>query len=187
MQAPTLHFHGNPDILTQPTLALLCSGQAPAGVLLAVHDLAQSWRQHGPVIMSGFQSLVEEEALAVLLRGPRPVVLWLARGPYRRVPERLRPALDDGRLLIVAPFAPTVRRSTQATAQQRNRLLCAQADAVLFAHAAPGSRTAALVAPVMARGKPVFTIDHPANSHLLRAGARRYALHPLPRRTTMAP
>ena len=182
MQTLPLHLTGNPAHLTQPTLALLCSAQAPAGVLLAVHDLAQHWRHHGPVIMSGFQSLVEEEALTVLLRGPRPLVFWLARGPYRRVPERLRLALDDGRLLIVAPFASTVRRSTQATAQQRNRLLCAQADAVLVAHAAPGSRTAALAQATMDQGKPVFVVEHPAHEWLVQAGAQSYVLPPcLPR------
>ena len=185
MQAPTLHFHGNPDILTQPTLALLCSAQAPAGVLLAVHDLAQRWRHHGPVIMSGFQSPVEEEALTVLLRGPRPVAFWLARGPYRRVPEHLRPALDDGRLLIVAPFPPTIKRPTQAMALQRNRLLCAQADGVLVAHAAPGSGTATLAQDVLEWGKPVFVVDHPANGWLVRTGARPYALQTVPSHTTM--
>lgn len=174
MQALPLHLTGNPDHLTQPTLALLCSAQAPAGVLLAVHDLAQGWRHEGPVIMSGFQSLVEEEALSVLLRGPRPVVLWLARGPYRRVPERLCPALNDGRMLIVSAFPATLQRPTVETAQQRNRMLCAQADTVLIAHAAPDSGTATLAQEVLASSKPIFTVDHPANGWLLGAGARHW-------------
>ncbi len=73
-------FHiGDPALLKRPSLALFCSSHAPAGILLAVHDLAQTWRQQGPVIMSGFQSVVEDEALTVMLRGPQPVVLWLAR------------------------------------------------------------------------------------------------------------
>lgn len=168
-----LHLTGAPAHLTQPTLALLCSAQAPAGVLLAVHDLAQRWRQDGPVIMSGFQSLVEEEALTVLLRGPRPVVVWLARGPYRRVPEQLRPALDEGRLLIVSSFPVTIQRPTRATAQQRNRMLCAKADAVFIAHAAPGSSTATLAREVLESGKSLFTVDHPTNRWLLEAGARQ--------------
>lgn len=63
----------------EPTLALLSSAKAPAGVLLAVHDLAKAWRRRGPILASGFHAPVENEALSVLLTGPQPVMLVLAR------------------------------------------------------------------------------------------------------------
>lgn len=156
-------------------LALLSSTRAPAGVLLAVHDLAQTWRQSDTVIISGFHSPVEQEAYTVLLRGPGRLV-WV---PARSRPQRLRPdaraALEAGRLTILTPFDETVRRATRQTAAVRNRFVCDRAAAVLIAYAHPGSSTEALAHELLAAGKPVFTIDHAANAGLVELGARVYA------------
>jgi len=157
----------------EPTLALLSSAKAPASVLLAVHDLAKQWRRHGPIIISGFHAPAENEALSVLLRGDWPLVLVLARGLYRRPPTHLRPALNDGRLLIVSPFRDHVRRASAVIAITRNRFVAALADTVLIAHAQPGSKTEQLAQEVVGWGKPVYTLDHPANEHLLALGVTR--------------
>ena len=66
-----------------------------------------------------------------------------------------------------------VCRMTKETAAFRNRFLAALADAVLIAHARPGSKTEALAREVIGWGKAVYTLDHPANSNLLELGARR--------------
>ena len=176
-EAPTML--GNEAIWTrvtrgEPTLALLSSTKAPAGVLLAVHDLARRWRTRGPMIISGFHAPVENEALSVLLQGTQPMVLVLARGLYKRPPAHLRPALEEGRLLILSPFKEEVRRASTVTAAVRNRLVAALADEALIAHAEPGSKTETLALDLIATGKPVYTIDHPTNAHLLAQGARTY-------------
>ena len=157
-----------------PTLALLSSQKAPASILLAVHDLAQQWRQSGPVIISGFQSSVENEALSVLLRGPQPVVICLARGMLQRIPPIYRTPLDEGRLLLVTSFSESVQRTTRRTAQQRNRLVAALADQVLFAHAQPGSQTEQLAHEVVEWEKPVMMLEHEANQNLLTLGLQQW-------------
>ena len=162
----------------KPTLALLSSAKAPAGVLLAVHDLARQWRQSGPIILSGFHAPVENEALSVLLAGPQPVVLVLARGLYRRPPNELRPAPEAGRLLILSPFQENLRRATAATATIRNRVVAALASDVLIAHAEPGSKAEALAREALSWGKSIHTLDHPANANLLEIGAYLYPAHP---------
>lgn len=171
----------------RPSLALLSSAKAPAGVLLAVHDLAQEWRRQGPVIWSGFQSPVENEALAVLLRGPQPVVVWLGRGPLARLPEGYVQPLAEERLLVVTPFAESVRRATVETAQVRNRLLALAADALLVAHAEAGSKTYAVAAEMVAAGRPVFTIEHAANQALLEIGAEVFSGNHLPANGVSSP
>lgn len=165
---------GDPNLLACPNLALLSSARAPAGILLAIHDLAQHWRRNGPVIMSGFQSPVENEALAVLQRGPQPLVIWLARGPLTRLPDAYRQPLAESRLLLIAPFSTEVKRSSKETAMQRNLLLAQAADALLVAHAEPESKTATLAAALLAAGKAVYTLDHAANQNLLEMGAQVY-------------
>jgi predicted Rossmann fold nucleotide-binding protein DprA/Smf involved in DNA uptake len=157
-------------------LGLLCSVRAPAGILLAVHDLAQAWRHSDVVIISGFHSPVEQEAFTVLLRGPGRLV-WV---PARSVPTRLRPdvraALDAGRLTIDTPFGENVRRPTRETTTLRNRYVCERAEAILIAYARPRSSTEALAQELIAAGKPTYAVDHAANEAFIAAGARPYKL-----------
>lgn len=167
---------GNQQLLTQPTLALFCSATAPPSVVLAIHDLARQWRTSGPIIAGGFQSPAEDEALAVLLRGPQPVIVWLARGIYREVPARFQQALSENRLLLVSPFADNVRRATAETAFIRNRFCAATAQTVLIAHAQPGSKTELLARELLAPCEQLYTLDHPANRNLLDMGALVYEL-----------
>ena len=156
------------------TLALLSSARAPAGILLAVHDLAQAWRHGATVIVSGFHSPVEREAFTVLLRGPARLVWVPARAMPRRLPPDVRAALAAGRLTIESPFDERVKRATRETAAARNRTVCDRAAAVLVAYAHPGGETKALAHALLAAGKPVYTVDHPANTALLAIGAQVY-------------
>jgi predicted Rossmann fold nucleotide-binding protein DprA/Smf involved in DNA uptake len=161
---------GSADLLQRPSLALFCSAHAPAGVLLQIHDLAQHWRRHGPVIVSGFHSPAENEALTMLLRGPQPLVHVLARGMLAKLSPAVRTAIDEERLLLVSPFAASLRRATAESAYTRNRIVAALADAILVAYAGPGSSTASLVEEVRTGSKPLFTLDHNANRPLLDLG-----------------
>ena len=68
-----------------------------------------------------------------------------------------------------------VRRMTADTALTRNRFVAALADTVLIAHAQPGSKTEQLAQEVVDWGKQVYTLDHPANEHLLVLGAKPLA------------
>ena len=168
---------GNPTLWTErqgPLLALFCSTKAPAGIILQVHDLAQQWRTGTVTVISGFHSPVEQECLAVLLRGPQPVIICPARSLDRmRLKREYRDPMAAGRLLLMSPFGEKVRRMTADTALARNRFVAALADTVLIAHAQPGSRTEQLVQEVVGWGKQVHTLDHPANEHLLALGATR--------------
>jgi hypothetical protein len=154
------------------SLALFCSAQAPAGVLLAVHDLAQGWRHGRQIIMSGFHSPTEQEALTILLRDPGRLIYC----PARSLPQRLKPewqeALAAGRLWIVSPFGETVRRATRETARVRNHFVAALVGTLLFAHARPGTMTFDLAQKALAWGRRVYTIGHEANRPLLEIGVQ---------------
>ena len=111
---------------------------------------------------------MEWECQLILLRGKQPVIWAPARsivGMHLR-PE-LRPAFDAGRLLILSPFGPKHKRITAALADARNQFVGDLADRVFVAHAAPASRTLALAFRLRASGKPLLTVDDPANASLL--------------------
>ncbi|MBN1583138.1 MAG: DNA-processing protein DprA [Anaerolineae bacterium] len=171
-QAPgAISAAGNLDLLDGQLLAFFCSARAPGAIILQAHDLAQRWRHTGPVLVSGFHSPVESEVLAVLLRGPQPVVVCPARGLERmRLKAEYKVPLAEGRLLLLSPFVASVRRAMARTAQQRNRFVAALADAVLIAHAHRGSKTMAMAEEIVGWRKKVYTLDHPANEGLRELG-----------------
>ncbi len=167
---------GDAAILERPKLALFCSVKCPGKLILETYDLAKRFRNEGVLVISPFHSPMEQECLRILLRSPHPVIWALARGIYRQIPSKpvdCRKAVTEDRLIMVTPFPETVRHITAETATTRNRLVAGMADAVVIAHAAPGSKMEDLCRDVLSTGKPLYTFDHPANAGILATGARR--------------
>ena len=90
----------------------------------------------------------------------------------KTIPREFRPAVDEGRLLVVSPFPETVRHVTAKTAMARNRFVAGMAAAAMVPHAAAGSKMEALCREILTCEKPLYTFDHPANAALLQAGAK---------------
>lgn len=151
---------GNLDALAQSTTALFCSSQCPGSVILRTFDRMIAMRDRGEIVMGGFHSPMERDCLRILLRGHQPVVLVLARALHdMRIGPELQKPFRDGRLLFLSPFTSGNRRVTAPLAIERNRFVAALAKSVLVAHAATGSRTAALVEEMLTAGKEVARMD----------------------------
>ncbi len=158
--SPTVYVAGNLDALAQPTTALFCSSQCPGSAVFRAFDRMTAMRDRGEIVMGGFHSPMEHDCLRNLLRGHQPVVLVLARALHdMRIRPELQMPFREGRLLLLSPFASGNRRITASLAIERNRFVAALATNILVAHAAPGSRTAALVEEMLAAGKEVVTMD----------------------------
>lgn len=152
-------------------LALVCSRKCPGSVILRAYDLAVALRDAGVPIIGGFQTPMEREMLAVLLRGTQPVVVVDARNARKRLPPDWKRPHDEGRLRILSPF--DVDRPTSQTAAERNRLVVSLAERVLIVHAASGSRTEALARHALTSGKPLYTLaaGDDENANLIAIGA----------------
>ena len=175
---PQTKHKGNLRLLDEPLTALFCSRRCPGDVILKAYDLARAMRDAGVPVIGGFQTPMEKECLRLLLRGGQPVVVCPARGiDTMRVPRDWRPALGDGRLLVLSPFPAAVRRPTVEIAAQRNDLVADLAQRVLIAHAAPGGKTEAFARRLAASGKRLLTLDSPANANLVTLGARPVQIH----------
>jgi len=165
---------GDEEILDRPKIALFCSAKCPGTLILETYDLARRFRGDGILTISGFHSPMEKECLRILLRSPNPVIWYLARGMYRRLPTSpvdYLSAVNDDRLVIVSSFPETIRHITAKTAIIRNRLVTDMADTVVVTHATSSGKLAQLCSDILASGKQIYTIDHPANKSLLLAGA----------------
>ena len=169
---PKVRSKGNLSLLDEPLTALFCSNGCPGDLILKTYDLARAMRDAGVPVIGGFQTPMERECLRLLLRGSQPVVVCPARSINNmRIPREWRPALDDGRLLVLSPFPPTARRPTAELGAHRHDLVADLAQRVFIAHAAPGSKTEAFAIKLVASGKPLLTLDSPANTNLESMGA----------------
>ena len=121
---PKFKSKGNLRLLEEPLTALFCSARCPGDLILLTYDLARYLRDAGVPVIGGFQTPMEKECLRLLLRGTQPVVICPARSiENMRIPADWRPALEEGRLLVLSPFPPHQRRPTAKAAEQRNDLV----------------------------------------------------------------
>ena len=175
---PETAYRGNLRLLGKPLTALFCSNRCPGDLILKTYDLARAMRDAGVPVRGGFQTPMERECLRLLLRGEQPVVICPARGiDNMRIPRDWHPALDEGRLIVLSPFPTTARRPTAELAAQRNCFVAELAQRVFIAHAAPGSKTEAFARKLIESGKPLLTLDSPANENLVVMGSRTVQLH----------
>jgi hypothetical protein len=142
-------------------------------VIVHTLDVIRALRDTQWTVVSGFQSPTEQECLEILLRGERPVIVCPARSVQgMRIPAAWKPAIAADRMLITSPFEKSARRATAATAEERNHFVVSLADAVFIPHAAPGGSLERLCQTIPATGKPLWTLDDPANAALIALGAR---------------
>lgn len=164
---------GNSALLRTHKAGLLCSRRCPGTVIVQTLDLALALRDSAATVVGGFQSSMEKECLATLLRGKQPVIVCPARSiEGMRMPSAWRAAIGADIMLVVSPFAVKHRRPTEALAEERNRFVTSLADEVIVAHAAPGGQLERLCRDLITAGKPIWTLEDPANAHLIALGLR---------------
>ena len=168
-----LYLLGDPGILNNPLLGLICSIQCPGSIIIKTFDVIRRLRDEKVVMIGGFHSPMERECLDLLLRGAQPVILCPARSLRNlRMGKAVRKAIAEGRLLALSPFSDEVRRITSPQALIRNNMVTALAEAVFAPHASKNGKTWATVCKALESGQKVFTFDDEANSDLIVSGAK---------------
>lgn len=170
---PVLSAIGDLEILQRQKLALFCSGKCPGNLILQTYDLAQTLRDSGITVISGFHSPMEQECLTILLRGTQPVIYCPARSLDKmRLKAEWQDAITQQRLLLLSPFRANQNRATAELAQTRNEFVAALADIILVIHAHAGSKTGVIALQALNQGKQILTLDSPDNQDLLLAGVQ---------------
>jgi hypothetical protein len=125
---------GTQKIWPLPKTAFLCSDKFSAGSVLKSYDWAAEMKREERCVISGFQSKLEKDVFDILLGGSAPVIVVLARGMYKSSPQKLRPHIETGRLLIVSPFPQNIGCPNRALAFKRNQFCVDNSGEVVFAH-----------------------------------------------------
>ena len=150
-------YLGNISLLDQPKHGFLCSRCTKSSVILPCLDWAVSHAHGDAVVMSTFHSEMEDAVLDMLLPGTCPIILVLGRSLYKVVPEKLRPALDSGRLLIVS--ISNQGRISRESAFAANEYICNNSDSITFGYLSQDSSLRTLFDDAVAKNKQVQVIS----------------------------
>ena len=131
-----IRYLGNKELLNLPKTAFLASSTIPLDLVLRCYDWATA--KHEGCVVSGFSSKLERDVLHFLLRAKCPIILVLARRMYSALPDELKDAVEQGRMLIISTTDAT--RQSRATALSRNRYICELADVLLLVGVTEESR-----------------------------------------------
>ena len=114
-------YLGNKELLNKRKIGYLASRKIPTLSVLPALDWAlQMSKQTDVAIISVFHSRMERDVLKVLLQGKCGIILVLARGMYRQLPQQYEEAMLQGRLLIISYEKDSVTRVSEVTAHKRN-------------------------------------------------------------------
>jgi len=123
-----VEYLGNKELQKLHKTAFLASSTIPPDMVLKCYDWATA--KHEGCIVSGFSSKLEQDVLHFLLKAKCPIILVLARCMYKVVPEELKEAMEEGRILIISVSNAT--RQSKVTAHVRNKYICEIANQILF-------------------------------------------------------
>ncbi len=129
---------GNTELLKLEKTAFLCSREIPASIVLKCYDWAIVQREQGNCIIGGFHSKIEKDVLHYLLKGDQPIILAMARGLKQRMEPELNHEIAKGRLLVLTPFGPDIKRITERTAMIRNQFMIDLSDKLAIGFSSKG-------------------------------------------------
>ena len=122
-------FLGNKQLLNLHKIGFIASRHASTLDVIPTLDwAAEMSRQKDIAVLSGFQSPLEKDVLKFLLRGVCPIIIVLARGMYRKLPEALQTPMDQQRLLIISNESDNTTRVSEITAHKRNEYVISISD-----------------------------------------------------------
>ena len=156
-----------------PSVAFFCSQSCPGDIILKAQDWANTRTQASAPVISGFHTAIERDMLRILLRNNAPLIYCLARSlKGARLPAAVRAAQKAGYAEIISPFLATQKRTTAASAAQRNRHILSLCNNILIAHASENGKTERLAKTAINEGLSLFTLPSPHNANLLEMGAK---------------
>ena len=122
-------YLGNKQLLSLHKIGFIASRHASTLDVIPTLDWAVEISKSTDVaVVSGFQSPLEKDVLKFLLRGACPIIIVLARGMYRKLPDALQTPMDQQRLLIISNESDNTNRVSEITAHKRNEYVISISD-----------------------------------------------------------
>lgn len=126
-------YLGNRELLKKHKVGFLASRKISTLAVLPTLDWASEIaKREDVVVVSGFHSPLERDVLNFLLRGSCGIIVVLARGMYKEVPELFSDAFETHRVLFISNEPDTVLRVSQRGASRRNEYIASIVDSIVF-------------------------------------------------------
>lgn len=93
---------GNTDLWERHLVAFFASRSVTPEAESRCIAWAESMCKTDSVVISGFHSPLEKRVLRLLLEHKHPVILFLGRAMYKRIPVEYQEAIEERRMLIVS-------------------------------------------------------------------------------------
>ena len=123
------NYFGNKQLLNLHKMGFIASRHTSALDIIPTLDWAVEISKSMDVaVVSGFQSPLEKDVLKFLLRGACPIIIVLARGMYRKLPDALQTPMDQQRILVISNEPDTITRVSEITAHKRNEYVKSISD-----------------------------------------------------------
>ena len=135
---------GNRSLLIGKKTAFLCSSTSNVKVVQEAEKWAQAQKEE-TIVISGFQSRAEIAVLDVLLAKNTKIIMVLAKKMFEKCPLKYKKAVEDGRMLIIAPFEDCDNLVTKVNAQKRNEYLLNRAKNIVIGYISPDGMLDALL------------------------------------------
>ena len=117
-------YLGNQELLNKQKVGFLASRKIPTLSVLPTLDWAMKIsKQEDVAIVSGFHSRIEKDVLKILLQGKCGIIVALARGMYRKIPEQYIDAMKQHRILFISFEKDSVTRVSEYSAHKRNEFV----------------------------------------------------------------
>ena len=122
-------YLGNKELLKKRKVGFLASRKISTLSVLPTLDWAmQVSKQEDIAVVSGFHSRLEKDVLKILLQGKCGIVVVLARGMYRKIPQLYEEAMQANRILFISYEKDTITRVSEVSAHKRNRFVMELSD-----------------------------------------------------------
>lgn len=151
------YFAGDRALLDVPMTAFLASrtagtdathGGCGRGEKFFTPANPTQWPTQPECVVSGFLSPMERAVFDACLDRNIPMVRIMARGLPDRFPPHVQRAIDNGRLLVMSPFEPTVDRFSATRAAWCNQYALHLASHVVIGQLNPDGMLACLLADI---------------------------------------
>ena len=126
-------YLGNQELLNKRKVGFLASRKISTLSVLPTLDWAMKISiQEDVAIVSGFHSRMENDVLKILLQGKCGIIVVLARGMYRKIPEQYIDAMKRQRILFISFEKDSIKRVSEYSAHKRNEYVKCLTDEMNF-------------------------------------------------------
>jgi hypothetical protein len=163
---------GNIELLSQTTIAVFASKNAPEDLYLPASELFLALCKLPLSLCGGWQAPLEKKLLNLAYPEMTASILYYSARDISQVNQTGKLKILDmfGKLLLISAESRSSRTSRNDV-DKRDALLFKQVDKVLFIYLEPAGRLEEYYNQLLKKNFPVFVLDHQHNKRFNGAGS----------------